>query len=85
MNKDVVYWTMRNGDKISIDSMDINHLRNALKMIVRNQKVQPKNLFQADKGGILENFKQDAIQEIEDEMEYDYDNCGYDYESYYGL
>lgn len=30
------YWTMRNGNKIDIDEMDINHLRNTLKMLVRN-------------------------------------------------
>lgn len=34
---DKVYWTMRNGQKISVDEMDINHLRNALKMVIRNQ------------------------------------------------
>lgn len=28
---------MRNGQKISVDDMDINHLRNALKMVIRNQ------------------------------------------------
>lgn len=31
------YWTMQNGQKIDIDAMDINHLRNTLKMIVRNK------------------------------------------------
>lgn len=30
-----VYWTMHNGEKIDIDKMDTNHLRNTLKMIVR--------------------------------------------------
>ena len=38
---ETVYWTMQNGQKIDIDTMDINHLRNTLKMIVRNKaKVQ---------------------------------------------
>ncbi len=31
-----VYWTMRDGTKIDVDDMDINHLRNTLKMIIRN-------------------------------------------------
>jgi hypothetical protein len=31
-----VYWTMKNGQKISVDDMDIQHLRNTLKMIIRN-------------------------------------------------
>ena len=40
MNK--VYWTMKNGEKIDIDEMDINHLRNALKLIVRNREAYLK-------------------------------------------
>ncbi len=31
-----VYWTMANGQKISVDDMDEKHLRNTLKMIIRN-------------------------------------------------
>ena len=31
-----VYWKMRDGKLISIDDMDINHLRNVLKMIIKN-------------------------------------------------
>jgi hypothetical protein len=31
----IVYWIMKDGNKISIDDMDINHLRNSLKMVVR--------------------------------------------------
>jgi len=42
-----VYWTMRNGNKIDIDEMDINHLRNTIKMLVRNteKKKQAKPKF----------------------------------------
>jgi hypothetical protein len=35
-----VYWTMRNGQQIDVDLMDINHLRRTLKMIIRNSKKQ---------------------------------------------
>lgn len=35
--KDKVYWKMRNGELISVDDMDINHLRNALKLIITNK------------------------------------------------
>ncbi len=35
-----VYWTMRNGQQIDVDQMDINHLRRTLKMIIRNSKKQ---------------------------------------------
>lgn len=38
MSQDIVYWTMKNGEKISVDDMDINHLRNTLKMIIRNRQ-----------------------------------------------
>jgi hypothetical protein len=37
MIMETVYWTMQNGQKIDIDTMDINHLRNTLKMIIKNQ------------------------------------------------
>lgn len=37
---ETIYWTMRNGQKISVDDMDINHLRNTLKMIIRSVKVK---------------------------------------------
>ncbi len=30
------YWTMQNGRKINVDDMDITHLRNILKMMLRN-------------------------------------------------
>ena len=36
-----VYWTMKNGQKIDVDKMDINHLRNTLKMIIRNVEAKP--------------------------------------------
>ena len=35
-----VYWTMRNGQQIDVDLMDENHLRNTLKMIIKNSKKQ---------------------------------------------
>ena len=40
MSRDTVYWTMKNGQKISVDDMDIDHLRNTLKMIIRSVKVK---------------------------------------------
>jgi hypothetical protein len=38
IKKEVIYWTTKDGRKIDIDEMDINHLRNILKMIMRNRK-----------------------------------------------
>lgn len=34
MEKNIVYWEQKNGQKIDIDTMTIEHLRNTLKMIV---------------------------------------------------
>jgi len=34
MSKQPVYWKQKNGVLISVDDMDINHLRNVLKMIL---------------------------------------------------
>ena len=42
MSNNIVYWKMRNGVLISIDDMDINHLRNTLKMIVNNSNKHKK-------------------------------------------
>jgi hypothetical protein len=39
MRKEIIYWTTKDGIKIDIDEMDINHLRNTLKMIVRNIEI----------------------------------------------
>lgn len=36
MKENIVYWKQKNGDLISIDLMDVDHLRNVLKMIIRN-------------------------------------------------
>lgn len=48
MEKEVIYWTKRNGEKISVDEMDINHLRNVLKMILRNVEKAKNYQEQAD-------------------------------------
>ena len=48
-NKEIIYWTMRNGQKIDIMEMDINHLRNVLKMIIRNHKKYHNNYNQEQK------------------------------------
>lgn len=43
MNK--VYWTTKTGEKIDIDEMDISHLRNTLKMIVRRAEEVKKDII----------------------------------------
>ena len=38
MSNNIVYWKMRNGVLISIDDMDINHLRNAFKLLIKHHQ-----------------------------------------------
>lgn len=38
MKTNKIYWTMRNGEKIDVDEMSVEHLRNTLKMIIRNER-----------------------------------------------
>ena len=57
------YWTMKDGKKINVDDMDITHLRNALKMVIRainatNAKVAERKAKKQFSGGEL--MSQDA-------------------------
>ena len=38
MSNNPVFWKQANGKLVSVDEMDINHLRNVLKMIIRNNQ-----------------------------------------------
>lgn len=42
-----VYWKQRNGELIDIDDMDINHLRNTLKLVLRNRHTVIKQMFKS--------------------------------------
>jgi hypothetical protein len=64
-NREIVYWKQRNGVLISIDDMDINHLRNVLKMILR------KNPVKKPIGNIERRFLEDRIAEEFDATEID--------------
>jgi len=57
MSQEPVYWTMKNGQKINVDDMDINHLRNTLKMLIRAKRAltTPKPKFQVS-GEIASEF-----------------------------
>jgi hypothetical protein len=65
MSKETVYWTMKNGQKIDVDIMDVQHLRNTLKMIIKNQvrvsaPVKPKFEIHGD---IAQNFIEQMLEE----------------------
>ena len=38
---------MRNGELIDVDDMDINHLRNTLKLVLRNRETVIKQIFKS--------------------------------------
>jgi len=59
--KDKVYWTMQNGEKISVDDMDITHLRNTLKMLIRNSQKREKRI--GLNGDIAQMFNDDQQYE----------------------
>jgi len=42
-----VYWKMRNGELIDVDNMDINHLRNTLKLVLRNRETVIKQILKS--------------------------------------
>ena len=65
-----VYWKMRNGELISVDDMDINHLRNALKLTIKNSELRRDNVLY----GISTNFIEEEINEIATEA---YDDMDY--------
>jgi hypothetical protein len=44
-----VYWKQRNGELIDIDDMDINHLRNTLKLVLRNRETVVKRILKSER------------------------------------
>lgn len=75
MSNQPVFWKMRNGRLISVDDMDINHLRNVLKLIIRNggkalKQPQFKPKFELN-GDIAQSFIND-IQDAELEKHLNY-------------
>lgn len=54
-----IYWTTKTGEKINIDDMSVNHLRNTLKMIIRNA-TKPKH-----KGISIAPFSEEEISALE--------------------
>ena len=47
MTKEKVYWKMRNGNLISVDDMDEKHLRNTLKLVLRNRETVIKRIVES--------------------------------------
>lgn len=68
------YWKQKDGTLISVDDMDINHLRNTLKMIIKNlNKIEAKQVKPTPKFELRGDIAQDHFdmmmqQEFEDDM-----------------
>ena len=67
MSVNPIYWKMRNGDLISIDDMDVNHLRNVLKMIVNNSNKHRKQIVFELKGDMANEFNDSHLSDENDE------------------
>ena len=71
-----VYWKMRNGRLISVDNMDINHLRNVLKMIICNrdkalQQLKAKSTKFTLNGDMAQEFHETYYSEEDDDKFYE--------------
>lgn len=66
MNKKDYYWTMKNGQKINVDDMDVNHLRNTLKMILRRVESLEQKSKEKPKFELHGEIAQDHVAQMED-------------------
>jgi hypothetical protein len=69
MSNKIVYWKQRNGVLISIDDMDINHLRNTLKMIVNNSNKHKKRTEFKLNGDMANDFNNNYHSDEYDECD----------------
>ena len=65
------YWTMKNGEKIDVDLMTASHLRNTLKMLIRQSQFKVA-VNKSKIGNIEENFLEELYKEYEDESIFEY-------------
>jgi hypothetical protein len=68
-----VYWKMRNGELISVDDMDINHLRNTLKLVLRNRETVVKQILKSKRTNFM--LHGDMANEVNSSQ---YENDEYD-------
>lgn len=73
----LIYWTIKDGDKILIDDMSEQHVKNVLKMLILNKQKDPyccfqKCLIEEEK---CENKELEELRRFEKEF-YEWDNYG---------
>ena len=82
MKDNTVYWKMRNGKLVSVDSMDVNHIKNAFKHLIKhhqniiqqtNEVVDKYNALvrkrKAERGSASFNLNGDMAQSFNDDMQ----------------
>jgi hypothetical protein len=70
MINEIIYWTTKDGNKINIDEMSIEHLRNTLKLIVsKNQSIKKTHPY----NGILP-FSDKEIDKLVNKTKYQFEN-----------
>jgi len=67
-----IYWTTKKGEKIDIDEMSIEHLRNTLKMIVRQNQSLPKNCPHNANDAI--SFLDEEVEALTNKSQYEIEN-----------
>jgi hypothetical protein len=84
MSKQVYLWKQKDGTLIDVDQMSINHLRNTLKMLMRNNDTRKKSLqsntfkLNGDMANEFnDNYIEDEYSEMIDEVITDFDLLNY--------
>jgi hypothetical protein len=68
----ILYWTTKNGSKINIDEMSIEHLKNTLKMIVKQNQTVQKNCPHNINDAIA--FSDKEVERLTHKSQYQFDN-----------
>ena len=74
MEKEIYYWKQKNGKLISVDDMTEDHLRNVLKLIIRNSQLieQKKKTNEFTLNGEIAQMMNDMYEDYELYDDYDY-------------
>lgn len=57
MSKETIYWTTKAGDQIDVDKMTLSHLRNTLKMLIKEHNYYIDRKF--------EDYRESTVAKIE--------------------
>lgn len=76
MEKEIIYWKQKNGKLISVDDMTEDHLRNVLKLIIKNNQLVEKKK-KTDTFTLNGDIAQ-MMNDIHEDNEF-YDNLDIDY------